>query len=159
MFHIRTISFRIHIISRDHPRKRLRLIITFLTVVAWYLVVCQIHYKNVYAAKQASCGVTEPYVLPSIEIRLFKKNFKTMKIHHRKHKKCCVLNTLCLRSLVSPTRFDLQNISFCKTGVAKTTITTTTFHIFHFFKIFQNVSRFQKKKIKMFSKWCQILQT
>ena len=68
----------------------------------------------------------------------FQEKFKKMKIHHRKHKKCCVLNTLCLRSLVFPTRFDWQNISFCKTGVATTTIPTTTFHIFSkFFKRFK----------------------
>ena len=151
-------SLRIHIISRDHPRKRWRLIITFLTVVAWYLVVCQIHYKNVYLAKKASCGVTEPYVLPSIGIR-FQEKLKKMKNHHRKHKKCCVLNTLCLRSLVFPTRFDWQNISFCETGVAKTTIPTTTFHIFSkCFKIFRIFKNFKTNQ-DLFSKCCQISKT
>ena len=78
---------------------------------------------------------------------LFQEKFKKLKIHHRKHKKCCGLNTLCLRSLVFPTRFDWQNISFCKTGVATTTIPTTTFNIFQdFSRCFQNVVRFRKRK-------------
>ena len=79
---------------------------------------------------ETTCVVTESYVLPILAIRFFEKQIKLMKKYHRKHKKCSVLNHLHLRSLVFLNRLDWQNIWFCKTGVAETTIPTTCFNMF-----------------------------
>ena len=104
--------------------------VTFLTVVHGDYFWAKFITDSCYKKNKRRKTLVSKRSFQSLAIHFFKKKFKKMKIHHRKHKKCGVLNTLHLRSLVFPARLDWENKWFCKTGVATTTIPTTFLNIF-----------------------------